>query len=280
MKNFELPLGLERFRSQFEATVKPYIEIQTHVTREVNPWQSKFAGFPYLPKNFDYPKTPEGEYLYLLAQINFEEVPHLEGFPNKGILQFYISEPGEFYGCDWDKPTIQEGFRVLYFPEPDFNENNLLTDFSFLPTLWHRNYSPFGSYSSYTPDRKDCFALTFKLNSSPITPEDFNFNQLIKGEIEEVLKENNFLLWNEYHNQFELGHRLGGYPEFIQSDPRENLPEEADPYILLLQIDSDDSGTDKIYIHWGDGGICNFFIKESALRNLDFSSVLYNWDCA
>ncbi|MBF2021309.1 MAG: DUF1963 domain-containing protein [Hydrococcus sp. C42_A2020_068] len=30
----------------------------------------------------------------------------------------------------------------------------------------------------------------------------------------------------------------------------------------------------------GDIGVCNFWIKESALRELDFSKVLYNWDCS
>nr|WP_199330368.1 YwqG family protein [Microcoleus sp. FACHB-68] len=289
MKNFELPLGLERFRSQFEATIKPYIEIQTHVTREVNPWQSKFAGFPYLPKNFDYPKTPEGEYLYLLAQINFEKVPHLEGFPEKGILQFYISERGDGFGCDFENPTIQTGFRVLYFPEPDLNEDHLLTDFSFLPTFWARNHNPFRISRSSPPDKKDCFALTFKLKYSPITTADFKFDKLIGEEIWEACEENfceendcennGCLLWEEYHNRFEKGHRLGGYPFFSQNDPRELLAEEADQYILLLQIDSEGKTTDSIQIIWGDVGRCNFFIQESALRNLDFSSVLYNWDC-
>ncbi|ETJ18863.1 hypothetical protein Q604_UNBC18576G0001, partial [human gut metagenome] len=30
---------------------------------------------------------------------------------------------------------------------------------------------------------------------------------------------------------------------------------------------------------WGDGGVCNFFINKDKLKNLDFSDVLYNWDC-
>ena len=29
----------------------------------------------------------------------------------------------------------------------------------------------------------------------------------------------------------------------------------------------------------GGSGVCNFFIKPEALRALDFSDVLYNWDC-
>jgi len=30
---------------------------------------------------------------------------------------------------------------------------------------------------------------------------------------------------------------------------------------------------------WGDCGVGNFFINIEDLKNLDFSDVLYNWDC-
>lgn len=74
------------------------------------------------------------------------------------------------------------------------------------------------------------------------------------------------------------GHKIGGFPAFTQSDPRDCM-ENADRFdTLLLQIDS---GTidDSHEIMWGDSGICNFFIHSEALRNCDFSEVLYNWDC-
>ena len=88
-----------------------------------------------MPKDFEYPKSYSGEYLYLLAQINFAEVPKLEGLPEKGILQFYLAADEELYGCDFDDPSRQDKFRVVYFPEVDLEVSNLLTDFSFLPKL-------------------------------------------------------------------------------------------------------------------------------------------------
>ena len=30
---------------------------------------------------------------------------------------------------------------------------------------------------------------------------------------------------------------------------------------------------------WGDCGVGNFFINAEDLKRLDFSNVLYNWDC-
>ncbi len=153
MINFDLPVGLELFRNKLEATVKPYIDIQAQFTKETTLWQSKFAGFPYLPKGFEYPTTSEGDYLRLLAQINFDEAPNLEGYPTKGILQFYIAMDGT-YGLVHENPsTDQSNFRILYFPEVDLDENNLITNFGFLSTLWDydKEFIPFCVFPSYTP---------------------------------------------------------------------------------------------------------------------------------
>jgi uncharacterized protein YwqG len=275
-----LPLELEPYREKFEATVKPYIKIQTQLTQKTSWWQSKIAGFPYLPKNFDYPKTKQGEYLYLLAQINFEEVPSLEVFPNRGILQFYIAK-NSLYSHDCYNPTNQSEFRILYFPEPDLNEKNIITNFDFLPVLWDSDNDviPFYICPSYNPHQNDCFALEFALKFAPISDCDYQFDSLLGSDIWDVLTVDNYRLRNWYQNQFTFGHKLGGYAHFTQDDPREFFTEE-EPYILLLQIDSDDSAFEKIYIQWGDLGVCNFWIKESALKKCDFSEILYYWNCS
>ncbi|MCM1133810.1 MAG: DUF1963 domain-containing protein [Ruminococcus flavefaciens] len=46
----------------------------------------------------------------------------------------------------------------------------------------------------------------------------------------------------------------------------------------MFQLDTDDDERGYRVI-WGDSGIGNFFISTENLRNLDFSDVLYNWDC-
>ena len=278
----ELPPELEPFRSRLEATVKPYIEITTQVAKDTTLWQSKFLGFPYLPKGFAYPTAPNGDYLYLLAQINFAEVPCLESFPNDGILQFYVAK-NETYGLSKELGS-QESFRVLYFANPDLNEANLQTNFDFLPTLWDEEFEdciPFYILRGYSPHKGDCFSLKFSLKHYPITTSDYQLDELVGQEILDVLYENNCSLWNECYSRFEQGHKLGGYPYFTQEDPRAYWTlDDEEPWRLLLQIDSDDSATNKIHIQWGDVGVANFFIKESALKRLDFSNVLYNWDCS
>ena len=168
----------------------------------------------------------------------------------------------------------------MYFPEPDLNEDNLLTNFDFLPTLWNEKYTiPFYVYPTYTSNRNDCFALNFYLSYAPISLSNYEFEKLIGSEIWDILEANNHKLYNWYYRNFVVGHKLGGYPHFTQDDPREFINEE-EPYILLLQIDSDDSAFEKIYIQWGDMGVCNFWMKKSALKRCDFSEVLYNWDCS
>ena len=280
MINISLPHELESFRSKIEATIKPFIEIKTRLVQDTSLTQSKFFGFPCLPKNISYPTTPDGDYLYLLAQINFEEVPPIEYFPSTGILQLYIAGDGD-YGWDYDNPTSQTNFRVLYFPDPDLDRSNLVTNFDFLETIWNyeNHFFPFWICDSYTANRNDCFALSFSVKSSPISDCDYQFEKLIGSEIWDIVSENSSDFWSMYRERFTPGHRLSGYPNFSQVDPRKPASSEDEEYILLLQIDSDGSALEKIYIEWSDLGVGNFFIKRSDLLKLDFSKVLYNWDC-
>ena len=68
--------------------------------------------------------------LRFLAQVNFSEMPPLEGFPTKGILQFYIA--GEnVHGLNFENPEEQKGFRVIYHEVVVEDESALL---AVLPT--------------------------------------------------------------------------------------------------------------------------------------------------
>lgn len=272
-----LPPSFEPFRKQLEATALPYVEIKTQITQTATFWQSKFLGLPYLPKSISPPQTPQGDYLYLLAQINFAETPQLGGFPTQGILQFYLA-PSDLYGADLDHPTRQSGFRVMYHAELKMDISRLVTDFDWMPSPWKNDegYMPFEVFSNYLSKPNSCFALTFERKIAPISPCDYQYAALIDHDPFATSEANSNGETDCYFDQFS-GHRLGGYPLFTQSDPRGYLPLGEEPYRLLLQIDSDINN--QIDILWGDTGICNFFIRQSALDRLDFSEVLYNWDC-
>lgn len=68
--------------------------------------------------------------LRFLAQVNFSEMPALEGFPKKGILQFYIAGENA-HGLNFENPEEQKGFRVIYHEDVVEDEAALL---SVLPT--------------------------------------------------------------------------------------------------------------------------------------------------
>ncbi|MFQ7845403.1 MAG: YwqG family protein [Bifidobacterium bifidum] len=63
------------------------------------------------PRNLD-----TGNPLYLLAQLNFSQLPQLRGFPAQGLLQFFIDGEDTLYGADYDNPQSQRSWRVRYLP--------------------------------------------------------------------------------------------------------------------------------------------------------------------
>lgn len=258
----ELSPQLEKFRGKIEATVKPFIKILPKKNSKLTWWQSKFGGLPYLPKGYEYPRGANGRPLFLLAQINFYEVPYLASFPQSGILQFYIADNGH-YGANFDNSASQNGFRVLYFPEILEREEYLVTDFSFLPKP---NSLPLG--------RTAC-SITFEGVSAPVGIADYEFEKLLGAAFFEQFGDLEEEIEDEYAEKFAAaGHKMGGYAFFTQNDPRDGIV-DGDKYQLLLQVDTDDA----VDIMWGDSGVGNFFILEEDLRKLDFSRVLYNWDC-
>jgi len=129
----ELPNELLIYKENIEATIKPFIEIKAKAEDNLRFWQSKFGGLPYFPKSLQYPTDSKGQAMFLLAQINFGETPKLESFPEKGILQFYISGGSDVYGACFESPAKQDDFKVLYFHEVAEDDGHLVTEFGFLP---------------------------------------------------------------------------------------------------------------------------------------------------
>ena len=252
-----------------------------------NLFQSKFGGVPYLPKNVEIPKNKKNEQLTLLAQINIEELPKNNIYPMKeGILQFWILND-DVLGLDYDT-HLGNGFKVVYYKEIDKN----VTEEEVL-----EKYKPYKDEDSYFPIEGEFF-LSFKLTDGYFSDSNDDFREIANREMKkfhienkekynEILKaydDKEYLsywdIWDILEEDkkigeilFESGHKIGGFPNFTQSDIREI----GDYEILLLQIDSE--GTEKNEIMWGDCGIANFFIREKDLKELNFEKVIYNWDC-
>ena len=252
-----------------------------------NLFQSKFGGIPYLPKNVGAPKNKENEQLTLLAQINIEELPKNNIYPmEEGILQFWILND-DVLGLDYDT-HLGNGFKVVYYKDIDksVTEEEVL-----------EKYKPYKNEDSYFPVEGE-FSLSFKLTDGYFSDSNDDFREIVNKEMKkfhienkekykEILKvyeDKEYLsywdIWDILEEDkkigeklFDGGHKIGGFPNFTQSDVREI----GDYEILLLQIDSE--GTEKNEIMWGDCGIANFFIREKDLKELNFEKVIYNWDC-
>ncbi|HJN37732.1 MAG TPA: YwqG family protein [Gammaproteobacteria bacterium] len=256
----------------YSSTIKPYMKIKAKKSNTLTPWNSKFLGTPYLPKGQTPPQASKStlgtrpeENLYLLAQINFEEMPKLELFPEKGILQFWLAK-NNFFGADDDNPTKQNGFRTIYYPE--IQKENLITNLNLLPPP--KDFCPFNEPTSE-------YALAFHKQEMFVTTGDYRFDKLVNIPPEYDLGLFDIAYTETYFadddSEYAV-HQVGGYPNFAQHDPR--YSKNTDKECLLLQIDSDRKND----IWWGDAGCANFFISESNLKKKNFSEVLYHWDCS
>src|SRR5688500_16925586 len=109
---------LTPYLSTIEKTALPFIQIKAIPEETGSITQSQFGGRGYWPVGEPYPVDSKGQYLFLLAQLNFEEIPPFNDYPRKGLLQFYISG-NDLMGLNFDDPTAGTDHRVIYFEEYD-----------------------------------------------------------------------------------------------------------------------------------------------------------------
>lgn len=272
-----------------ESTIRPFIQIKT-VERSHNlmlPWESRFGGKPYLTRDCDYPYI-EGKPAQFIAQINFAEVPVLEDFPRQGILQFYlVDKPLYEWNYAWfanheyanlPKSELLElaGAKILFFPEPSYRLEELRLDFEFLTRIDNLII-------------KSAHCLNFERQLAPMDESalltaipELSANEYFAENYDAALQE----IW-QYPEDDELmqkaldllrgnGHRLGGYPGFLQCDPRRDIfprvfPDAEEPYDLLFRM----TGQSGIELY--DNNLY-FLIQRSDLQRQDFSNVLFYCD--
>ena len=272
---------IEQFVADLNATTqREVIRISLSLADNLALTDSKFGGTPYIPKDGTLPTSVDGKPLFMLAQINCEQLPENTLYPQKGLLQFWIAATeAPLYGLDYEAPCSNDFKRVIYYPT--FGEALPIDDFINDYTFDDENL-PFNS--------KRQFALHFKKDTESISLEERAATQLFFEKWNEAFSTHITTIdeffdevpddiceeINAYLLKEPTGHKIGGYPYFIEYDPRE----ENDPHtFLLLQIDIDNIEGEEIC--WGNlGGIANFFISPEDLAACQFDNVLYNWDCS
>jgi len=274
-------LYIQVMKEIIDETKQKCVSLSLDLSHSPSIFESKFAGTGYVPHDEKIPVDSKNRQLRLLAQIECEKVK-IENFPSKGLLQFWAYDD-DLTGADFDEPTNQNGFRIIYHETVDktVTEEEILAK-----TL------PFEDESFFPIEKEVALKLVETTNSLSFGDYRFDlffaekFNKLSPDETIESMCDLDIDPWDieepickKHIEESGWGHKIGGFPAFTQTDPREGCIDNPDSFdTLLLQIDSDEID-DEHEILWGDCGICNFFINSEKLKKCDFSEVVYNWDC-
>ncbi len=101
------------------------IRIHAQPEKAVTCVDSKFGGEFYLPADMQLPASASGEEMEFLAQINFSQMPPLPGFPDKGLLQFFLcTAEEEMEEMEMAAPSSQGHFQVRYFPSIEWKPSD------------------------------------------------------------------------------------------------------------------------------------------------------------
>ena len=283
----ELALARQIAGEIVERNTEPALRFALERGGEPGIFESKVGGTPYLPRDMAWPLDSKGVGMELLAQMDCAGLEGLPDFPHRGLLQFFFGLD-DVFGMDFDDPTAQKGFRVLYHEtvDPTVTAAEVLAKKAEAP-------KPEGDARYYTP-LFGVYGIRFApAEAQRINSQDFRAWDKFLAKWNELHGTDIKTQWDYYRATKISGefpapkekapyHQMGGYPYFTQEDPRINAGELANLDVLLFQLDSEmlpreQGGGDLVL--WGDCGVCNFFINREALRRRDFSRVCYNWDC-
>lgn len=267
-KDKDWPAIITKARETAESMTKPSTVLDLQFGKSVRPDpHSSLGGQASMAANDSWPEF-QGKPMFFLGQINFAEMPPLPGYPETGLLAFFIgvddAEEGAWvYGCECPSRD-QNGFLIRWYPDP----SGLV-----------RKTSP--------ADPPDYFLYGPKLvrNGVPLVGRSAPC-PLFAGYQFEALTDNIWIdcpddLWNEFHNDI-CAQRpgviyFGGHPDFTQLDFRSE-DEDAEFSEVLLQMGHLDA-PEGWEICWGDAGEACFLITPTDLANRNFKRAVYHWDC-
>lgn len=263
------------FRAVRENTTMQAIKLTLDYDRAPSLFESKIGGVPYWDMSLPYPADDKGNKMALLAQLALDELPENDLLPREGMLQFFIMADEEY--------SLSEGCRVVLHKSIDRTVREKFVSSLDIPTSL--DYDDDLVLFPVVGE----FAVSFEKQTVSMNDSDARFEDEVRKAAEQLGIELDSDLsvydllgsLDNYENFFcaTNGHWVGGYPYFTQEDPR--YGDAVEMYdTLLFQLDTDDrlDRTGKM-VMWGDSGVGAFFINSQMLARLDFSDILYNWDC-
>lgn len=276
---------------------------------------SHLGGVPYVPRDGEIPTDENGSQLWLCAQINFAQMPHLDGFPDRGIFQLFASDFDAdggfgFYAGECEE---QSGWKAVYYEEVDSSVTEAECAAK-MAVPWEEASKKNMPRPAHKFDLKDIEegraelwripAHPLKISFRPVVQDvigdnDFRFDDLFAAELERRLPgadPEEFMPYElrdetdeeretlrRVRDQIESGGcKLGGYAYFEQYDIREDDEERAAWDILLFQLRDDFTDFPagefpEMDLYLGGFGALNILIRPEDLKNRDFSQVLGYW---
>lgn len=247
---------------------------------------SKLGGNPALPADFEWPVN-KNRLLEVVLQVDLSEVaPHdvTRSLPTDGLLTFFYDMEEQPWGFD---PKDASGFRVLYTPpslavverqsaesEYKLPEKRLsLRPSLSVPSYGSRAYDKLSQITQFTDaeaDRFDGFGIELALVDSGYQRKYWGGKHRFLGYSDNV--QGDMQLEVELVSNGLYAGNASGY-----EDPRAlELEANADDWILLLQVDSDEG----IDLMWGDVGSVYFWIKKADLASRNFDNVWMILQCS
>ena len=217
-------------------------------TDETELTQSKVLGDPFFPESMadEYPRTEAGIPLVMFVQINFAEVPHIDGLPTSGLLQVYLNP------FDWN----DENERILFFDEEQLKEESI--------DVYDEVLRGWLEDADYYMPTQHVHTMEFEKSLSCSAADDKDYAR----ELSKISEKYSPQIAEEYAAAVstEFGSRIGGYCDFTQYDPRRKK------YFQLLQIDSEEG------INFYDCGIMHVFITPADLEKRNFGNAFVYTD--
>lgn len=242
---YEIPKLLKEHENLIKGTLRYSNEI-IFKREETKPWDSKLGGCPYLKNSKDYPIDQFGKPMLFLAQINLADIGDLDELPKKGLLQFFVANDDMF--------GLEDPILVKYIEDFEENEGDLVKEHPYENEEYNSNLPFSHSGKMYFTSRE------MPMSSSLDLFREIFMKKLSEEEYEKLSDD-----------CYSSDSRIGGYPYFVQND---YIGFDDDDF-LLLQLDIDE----ECGIMFGDSGNCVFSIPKDALKNRDFSKVVYDWQC-
>lgn len=274
--------ALERIRSHIASLTLPAIGFALTPRSDLPLRASKLGGAPSLPKSFDWPENGGRPLDFVLQAELSNAVKNIDAclLPRAGTLSFFYDLDRQPWGYD---PADLCGFCVAYTPaeeevvtwEPP-NKDYVLSE---CEITW---------FPTQTLPRDGSVAFERFTRTMGLSSEEQNAYYSYAHRFERMLRPaacggNHHLLGHSDNVQGDMQTEAHLVTNGIYcgdgtawSDPRAvELLAGADDWLLLLQLDSDDSAG----FMWGDSGMLYYWIRRQHLLARRFDHVWMTMQC-